>query len=81
MLLGIFIFIEYHRNDQIFKFEDTKAIVRSHKLKNRQYNSKKRKRQTMVSKGQKEKKTNNGQQRTKREKDKQCSTQKWTENN
>jgi hypothetical protein len=50
MLLGIFIFIEYHRNDQIFKFEDTKAIVRSHKLKNRQYNSKKRKRQTMVSK-------------------------------
>jgi hypothetical protein len=35
----------------------------------------------MVSKGQKEKKTNNGQQRTKTEKDKQCSTQKWTENN
>jgi hypothetical protein len=26
MLLGIFIFIEYHKNDQIFKFEDTKAI-------------------------------------------------------
>jgi hypothetical protein len=47
MLLGIFIFIEYHKNDKIFKFEDTKAIVRSHKLKNRQY---KRKRQTMVSK-------------------------------
>jgi hypothetical protein len=35
----------------------------------------------IVNKGQKEKKTNNGQQRTKREKDKQCSTQKWTENN
>ena len=54
MLLGIFIFIEYHKNDQIFKFEDTKAIVRSHKLKNRKYNSKKKK----------EKKTNNGQQNT-----------------
>jgi hypothetical protein len=35
---------------------------------------KNRKRQTMVDKGQKQKKTNNDQQRTKREKDKQWST-------
>jgi hypothetical protein len=35
---------------------------------------KKRKRQTIANKGQKEKKTNNSQQRTKREKDKQWST-------
>ena len=35
---------------------------------------KKRKRQTIVNKGQTETKTNNSQQRTKREKDKQWST-------
>jgi len=43
MLLGIFIFIEYHKSEQSFKFENTKAIVKSRKLKDRQYNSKKKK--------------------------------------
>ena len=31
-------------------FEDTKAVIRSYKLKNRQYNDQKKKRQTIIYK-------------------------------